>query len=67
MNIFAVTWIDDECMNTRLYTKREDVEKLTDWCKEKKLDYLFVEETVDREIINKQIKSKCKDCFKKTI
>ena len=50
--MFIVTWIDGECMNTRVYSKREYAERLVKWCKKHNLDYRFAEETIDREILD---------------
>ncbi|MGL5329457.1 MAG: hypothetical protein ACRDD7_09315 [Peptostreptococcaceae bacterium] len=50
--MFVVTWIDDDNINVRVYSKKEYAVKLINWCRECKLRYSIAEEEIDRDIIN---------------
>lgn len=62
MKVYIVSWIQDLNIHSRVYSNREYALLMVERCKNNLRTYNFVEETIDREILNKN--SYVKEDFK---
>lgn len=50
--VFIVVWSFGGYLTCRAYSNRESAENMVKWCKDNQYNYNFLEETIDREILN---------------